>query len=138
MKRLFSFLSRSSRRSGSPMRAAMILPGAVFLASSGPTSPAGRRQGLLGRWISTLVGWLGGRNRKRDSGRGLVPRDVLLRQVRPIRSSLGEESGGKGGGRRPSVLLHESARVPVRSDDQDNAWNRLRNRRQKTLVVSGD
>ena len=83
------------------------------------------------------MGWLGGRNRKRDSARSLVPRDVLLRQVRPIRSSLEEESGGKGG-RRPSVLLHESARVPVRSDDQDNAWNRLRNRRQKTLVVSGD
>jgi hypothetical protein len=137
MKRLFSFLSRSSRRSDAPMRAAMILPGAVFLASSGPASPADRRQGLLGRWISSLVGWLGGRNRKRDSARGLVPRDVLLRQVRPIRSSLEEESGGKGG-RRPSVLLHESARVPVRSDDQDNAWNRLRNRRQKTLVVSGD
>jgi hypothetical protein len=119
------------------MRAAMILPGAVFLASSGPTSPAGRRPGLLSRWVSSLVGWLGGRNRKRDSGRGLVPRDVLLRQVRPIRSSLEEVAAGKGD-RRSSVLLHESARMPVRSDDQDNAWNRLRNRRQQTLVVSGD
>lgn len=119
------------------MQAAMILPGAVFLASSGPASSADRRQGLLGRWISSLVGWLGGRNRKRDSVPSPVPRDVLLRQVRPIRSRLEEVAGGKGD-RRPSVLLHESARVLVRSDDQDNAWNRLRNRRHKTLVGSGD
>ena len=92
--------------------------------------------GAMGRLVSTLLGWLGGRNRKRDSVRSLVPRDVLLRQVRPIRNGLEEESGGKG--RRQSLLLHESARMPVRSDDQDNAWNRLRNRRQRTLVASGD
>ena len=114
----------------------MILPGAIFLASSGTTPAAGRRPGAMGRLVSTLLGWLGGRNRKRDSVRSLVPRDVLLRQVRPIRNGLEEESGGKG--RRQSLLLHESARMPVRSDDQDNAWNRLRNRRQRTLVASGD
>ena len=136
MKRLFSFLSRSSPRSESPLRSVMILPGALFLASSGTGPATGRRPGLVGRLAASLLGWVGGRNRKRDSGRGLVPRDVLLQQVRPVRNDLGGETTGKA--RRSSVLLHESARVPVRSDDQDNAWNRLRNRRQKTLVVSGD
>ena len=136
MKRLFSFLSRSSPRSESPLRSAMILPGALFLASSGTGPAAGRRPGAVSRLAASLLGWVGGRNRKRDSVRNLVPRDVLLRQVRPVRNGLEEETVGKGW--RSSLLLHESARIPVRSDDQDNAWNRLRNRRQKTLVVSGD
>ncbi len=118
------------------MQGGTILPGALFLASSGTASAVGRRPGAIGRLVSALVGWLGGRNRKRDSVRSLVPRDVLLRQVRPVRNGLEEETVGKG--RRSSLLLHESARMPVRSDDQDNAWNRLRNRRQQTLVVSGD
>ena len=119
------------------MRAAMILPGAIFLASSGKApASGGGRPGTVGRFVSALIGWLGGRNRKRDSARSLVPRDVLLRQVRPIRNDLEEESGGRGA--RSSRLLHESSRVPVRTDDQDHAWNRLRNRRHQTLVVSGD
>lgn len=114
----------------------MIRPGAIFLASSGTSPSTVRRSCVLGRMVLGLVGWIGGRNRKRDSIRSLVPRDVLLRQVRPIRNSLEEDAVGKG--RRPSLLLHESTRMPVRSDDQDNAWNRLRNRRQQMLVVSGD
>ena len=115
----------------------MIRPGAIFLASSGKApSSGGGRVGKMGRMVSALLGWVGGRNRKRDSVHGLVPRDVLLRQVRPIRNDLGEGAGA--GLARSSRLLHESARVPVRADDQDHAWNRLRNRRHQTLVVSGD
>lgn len=118
------------------MQAAMIRPGAIFLASSGSATATAARSGLVRRTVSALIGWLGGRNRKRESSRSLVPRDVLLRQVRPIRNDLGEESVSRR--TRSSRLLHESARVPVQADDQDHAWNRLRNRRQSTLVASGD
>ena len=118
------------------MQAAMIRPGAIFLASSGPAPATAVRSGVLRRTVSALIGWLGGRNRKRESARSLVPRDVLLRQVRPIRNDIEDVSFAKAA--RSSRLLHESARVPVPADDQDHAWNRLRNRRQSTLVVSGD
>ena len=118
------------------MQAAMIRPGAIFLASSGSTPATAVRSGVLRRTVSALIGWLGGRNRKRESTGSLVPREVLLRQVRPIRNDLEEMSVSKAAG--SSRLLHESARVTVRADDQDHAWNRLRNRRQSTLMVSGD
>lgn len=118
------------------MQVAMIRPGAIFLASSGPAPATAVRSGVLRRTVSALIGWLGGRNRKRESSRSLVPRDVLLRQVRPIRNDL--EEGAVARGTRSTRLVHESARVPVQADDQDHAWNRLRNRRQSTLVVFGD
>jgi hypothetical protein len=87
------------------------------------------------RTSRSWLGWLTGKNRRRESTDRLVQGELLLRQVRPMRNDFRDESGG---GRRNPKLLYETPPAPERRDDQDHAWNRLRNRRPQSLVVPGE
>jgi hypothetical protein len=81
-------------------------------------------------------GWLTGRNRRRDGSARLVQGEFLLTQVRPVRNDFREDD--EAGSRSRAKLLYETPPSPERRDDQDHAWNRLRNRRPGSMVVSGD
>lgn len=81
-------------------------------------------------------GWLWGRNRRRDASSRLVQGELLLTQVRPIRNDFRETDDHSV--RARAKVLYETPPAPERRDDQDHAWNRLRNRRTTSLVVSGE
>lgn len=95
-----------------------------------PAASAGARASR--NWL----GWLTGRNRRRESMDRLVQGELLLRQVRPMRNDFREDS--RESGRRNPKVLYETPPAPERRDDQDHAWNRLRNRRPQSLVVPGE
>jgi hypothetical protein len=86
----------------------------------------------------TWFGWLLGRNRRRDLNGSLVQGELLLTQVRPVRNDFRDDDAGSGAARARSKVLHETPLIPERRDDQDHAWNRLRNRRVSPHVVGGD
>jgi len=111
----------------------------IRLATLEPTEraefrPAGRSSSRA-RW--SWLGWLTGRNRRREGANRLVQGELLLRQVRPLRNDFREETG-EPMGRRNAKLLYETPPAPERRDDQDHAWNRLRNRRPQSVVAPGE
>ncbi|MBN8248851.1 MAG: hypothetical protein J0L84_15600 [Verrucomicrobia bacterium] len=109
-----------------------LAPGADGLrATASPMTPQGQR-----RMRRSWFGWLFGRNRRRDGAGRLVQGEFLLTQVRPVRNDF--RDADDDGGRSRAKLLYETPPSPERRDDQDHAWNRLRNRRPGSMVVSGD
>jgi len=66
-----------------------------------------------------------------------VQGEFLLTQVRPMRNDFRDAEEG-GTSRSRAKVLYETPPSPERRDDQDHAWNRLRNRKPDSLVVSGD
>ncbi|MBL9175829.1 MAG: hypothetical protein JNL10_19960 [Verrucomicrobiales bacterium] len=116
---------------GEPRRPADIRfsPGADGLKAT--ASPRSARR-IRRSWF----GWLWGRNRRRDAGARMVQGELLLTQVRPVRNDFRENDDH--GVRARAKVLYETPPAPERRDDQDHAWNRLRNRRTTSLVVSGE
>lgn len=108
----------------------------VFTADSTPI-PGPERKASAGSSRWSWLGWLAGRNRRRDNADRWVQGELLLRQVRPLRNDFRDESDSASGRRNPKVL-YETPPTPERRDDQDHAWNRLRNRRSATVVTPGD
>lgn len=107
-------------------------------SESGPSSSGGRPAARpSGRPRRSWLGWLTGKNRRRENPARLVQGELLLRQVRPLRNDFREDPG-EAAGRRSFKVLHETPPLPERRDDQDHAWNRLRNRRPASQVVSAD
>jgi len=100
-----------------------------------PVPSTDLRRGRRGAW--SWLGWLTGRNRRREGGDRLIQGELLLRQVRPLRNDFRDETAASPGRRNPKVL-YETPPSPERRDDQDHAWNRLRNRRSTTVAVRGD
>lgn len=105
-------------------------------AMNGLLATAGPRPARRGR--RSWFGWLFGRNRRRDSSAGLVQGELLLTQVRPVRNDFREADLAEGAARVRSKVLYETPPIPERRDDQDHAWNRLRNRRTSTVVAPGE
>lgn len=94
--------------------------------------------GELGRRTKrSWWGWLTGRNRRRDGADRMVQGELLLRQVRPVRNDFRDDAVSLSD-RRASKLLYETPPSMERRDDQDVAWNRLRNRETRSLVVHGE
>ncbi|HRI15998.1 MAG TPA: hypothetical protein PLX89_23620 [Verrucomicrobiota bacterium] len=93
--------------------------------------------GPVVRQRPSWFGWLWGRNRRRDASDRWVQGELLLQQVRPVRNDFRELSTASEP-RRGSKVLYETPLTPERRDDQDHAWNRLRNRQPDSLHVSGD
>jgi hypothetical protein len=83
-------------------------------------------------------GWLLGRNRRRDAGARFVQGELLLQNVRPLRNDFRDEAAPPVSVRLKAKVLYETPPTPERRDDQDHAWNRLRNRRPASLVVKGE
>lgn len=110
-----------------------LAPGSDGLrATASPMAPQVQR-----RARRSWFGWLTGRNRRRDGSGRLVQGEFLLTQVRPVRNDF-RDADDPGEGRSRAKLLYETPPSPQRRDDQDHAWNRLRNRRPGSMVVSGD
>jgi len=109
-----------------------LTPGAEGLrATAAPMVQTNRR--VRRSWF----GWIFGRNRRRDGSGRLVQGEFLLTQVRPVRNDF-RDAEHDGASRSRGKVLYETPPAPERRDDQDHAWNRLRNRRPGSLVVSGD
>ncbi|MCW5557710.1 MAG: hypothetical protein KIT22_07750 [Verrucomicrobiae bacterium] len=109
-----------------------LTPGADGLrALAAPVAQGNRR--VRRSWF----GWIFGRNRRRDGSARLVQGEFLLTQVRPVRNDF-RDTEGEDASRLRGKVLYETPPAPQRRDDQDHAWNRLRNRRPGSLVVSGD
>lgn len=107
-------------------------PGADGLrATAAPKAQANRR--VRRSWF----GWIFGRNRRRDSSGRLVQGEFLLTQVRPVRNDF-RDAEDEGASRSRGKVLYETPPTPERRDDQDHAWNRLRNRRPGSMVIPAD
>lgn len=84
--------------------------------------------------------WLGlflGQNRRRDTSPRLVQGEFRLRDLKPVRNELRDDD--------IAVIERRTARViwetPVAErpcDDQDMAWNRLRERRREPALIHSD
>ncbi|MEN9677679.1 MAG: hypothetical protein RIS76_3575 [Verrucomicrobiota bacterium] len=113
-------------------------PGEIRLspAAAGLRATAGPR--FIRRGRRSWFGWLFGRNRRRDSADGLVQGELLLTQVRPVRNDFRDTDLADGAPRARAKVLYETPPTPERRDDQDHAWNRLRNRRPTTVVAPGE
>ncbi len=111
----------------------------IRLAAAEPVPPGGGRPVARPavRPRRSWLGWLTGRNRRRENPARLIQGELLLRQVRPLRNDFREDPGERTG-RRSFKVLHETPPTPERRDDQDHAWNRLRNRRPASRVVPVD
>lgn len=105
-------------------------------AMAGLKATAGPRPGR--RAPRSWFGWLWGRNRRRDRGGSLVQGELLLTQVRPVRNDFRDADPDPLMTRDRAKVLYETPPTPERRDDQDHAWNRLRNRRTASLVVPGE
>lgn len=68
----------------------------------------------------------------------MVQGELLLTQVRPVRNDFRDADPADGVDRARAKVLYETPPTPERRDDQDHAWNRLRNRRTASLVVPGE
>ena len=86
----------------------------------------------------SLFGWLLGRNRRRDAGARFVQGELLLQNVRPLRNDFRDGTAAPVSVRVKAKVLYETPPAPERRDDQDHAWNRLRNRRPASLEVKGE
>ncbi|MBX3733846.1 MAG: hypothetical protein KF791_14790 [Verrucomicrobiae bacterium] len=117
-------------------------PTASGSAAGGPTPHGGDSRALPASTRSrrprrSWFGWLFGRNRRRDRG-GLVQGELLLTQVRPVRNDFRDADALEARSRSRGKVLYETPPLPVARDDQDHAWNRLRNRPRSSLVISVD
>ena len=85
---------------------------------------------------TTLLGWLFGNSRRKETVR-LVQGELLLQKVKPVRNDFRDEDQTPAA-RAKSRVLWETPRQDTPRDDQDHAYNRLRNRRPEALVVKAD
>ncbi len=95
-----------------------------------PKPPASSRR------RQSWFGWLFGNSRRHESVR-LVQGELLLQQVKPVRNDFRDDDHPAPARAKPRVLW-ETPRQDAPRDDQDHAWNRLRNRRTDSLVVKTD
>jgi hypothetical protein len=109
----------------------------IRLASKDDGAPAAAQSPKPARTRASWFGWLWGRNRRRDSAGRWVQGELLLQQVRPVRNDFRDSMAPAESRRRPKVI-YETPLMPERRDDQDHAWNRLRNRHPASLQVSSE
>ncbi len=137
---LTTLLSRGRsvfRRNVDPFVAAPVATAAVVQPELPPATPqfstdipaVGRRR------RQSWFGWLFGNSRRKDDVR-LVQGELLLHRVKPIRNDFRDDSPTQT--RAKSHVLWETPRQDAPRDDQDHAWNRLRNRRSEAHVVKAD
>lgn len=84
--------------------------------------------------------WLGmllGQNRRRENTARLVQGELRLRDVKPVRNDLRDDDVALIE-RRASRVIWETPVADRPRDDQDLAWNRLRERRRTPAVVEPD
>ncbi len=133
---LTSLLTRGRgllRPNSDPFAASAALPVQPELRAKTPTlAPA--VSGPVRR--PTLFGWLFGNSRRKESVR-LVQGELLLQKVKPVRNDFRDEDHSPAARARARVLW-ETPRQDAPRDDQDHAYNRLRNRRTESLVVKAD
>lgn len=123
-----------------------IIPGS--LPTTGPAAVGGNARGAgLPRSVQedrplrrpsqrSWVGWILGQNRRRDLSTGMVQSEFRLGPIKPIRNELREDDIAIIE-RRPSKLIWETPVTERARDDQDLAWNRLRERgRGHAMVMS--
>ena len=67
----------------------------------------------------------------------LVQGELLLQKVKPVRNDFRDDDSASSP-RGKAQVLWETPRQDAPRDDQDHAWNRLRNRRTESLVVKAD
>ncbi len=106
------------------------------------TAPSLTRGIILDRHTARTMprSWLGlflGQNRRRDAGPRLVQGEFRLRDVRPVRNELREDDIAVIE-RRTSRVIWETPVAERPRDDQDLAWNRLRERRREHALVHSD
>jgi hypothetical protein len=82
-------------------------------------------------------GWLFGNSRRREKSVRLVQGELILQKVKPMRNDFREDEAASAP-RGKAQVLWETPRQDAPRDDQDHAWNRLRNRRAESLVVKAD
>lgn len=107
-------------------------PELAVASSPAPVTPPPARTPRVRR---SWFGWLFGNSRRHDHGR-LVQAELLLQNVKPVRNDFRDESA-QASRSRPMVLWETPVNQAPR-DDQDHAWNRLRNRKPASLVVNAD
>ena len=83
------------------------------------------------------MGVLLGQNRRRDSRARMVQGEFRLRDVTPVRNELREDDIAVIE-RRTSRVIWETPVTDRQRDDQDLAWNRLRERRRAPVLVQSD
>lgn len=138
---LTSILSRGRsllRRNSDPFaEIGAALPAAVQpeLRSATPLATLAQPQ-VSGRRRQSWFGWLFGNARRTENVR-LVQGELLLQKVKPIRNDFRDDDS-PAPARAKSRVLWETPRQDAPRDDQDHAWNRLRNRRKDALVVKTD
>jgi hypothetical protein len=91
---------------------------------------------LASRRRQSWFGWLFGNSRRTPNGH-LVQGELLLQKVKPVRNDFRDDDRAATARAKPRVLW-ETPRQEAPRDDQDHAWNRLRNRRPDSLVVKPD
>ena len=84
-------------------------------------------------WLSSVLG----QNRRREPGARLVQGEFRLRDVRPVRNELREDDIAVFE-RRTSRVIWETPVAERPRDDQDLAWNRLRERRREHALIHSD
>jgi chorismate-pyruvate lyase len=92
-----------------------------------------RKSDAAQRQRRSMVGLLTGRNRRREGAPMMVQGELALKNVRPIGNNLREDDVALVE-RRDKRVIWETPVAQARSDDQDHAWNRLRERRAKVLA----
>jgi hypothetical protein len=78
-----------------------------------------------------------GQNRRRENTARLVQGELRLRDVKPVRNDLRDDDIALIE-RRASRVIWETPVADRPRDDQDLAWNRLRERRRTPAVVEPD
>lgn len=82
-------------------------------------------------------GWLFGNSRRKEKSVRLVQGELILQRVKPLRNDFRDDENASAP-RGKAQVLWETPRQDAPRDDQDHAWNRLRNRRTDSLVVKAD
>ncbi len=119
------------------------LPGGAPPPAPGPAPAPGLTRGILldsppprppqRSWVGVLLG----QNRRRDDRARMVQGEFRLRDVKPIRNELREDDIAVIE-RRTSRVIWETPVADRQRDDQDLAWNRLRERRRAPVLVQSD